>query len=604
MNLLFLVCTILLPGFCELYHITIIVFGVRFLTHFVSSDLCKFLCHSAGFEAKALSYDYTAIIECLANPQKPQYSGGIIINPELNQGLEGWSAYGEAKIVHRELDGNKFILAHSRNQPHDSISQKLYLQKDKLYTFSAWIQVSEGNIPVNAVFKTTEGLKYAGAAVAKSNCWSMLKGGFTVDTSGSAELYFESNTTSVEIWVDSISLQPFTQEQWRSHQDQSIEKTRKRKVKVQAVDKKGNPIVNAKISIEQNNSSFPLGCAVNLNVLNTTGYRDWFTSRFKFTVFEDELKWYNMEHIQGQVDYSGPDALLKFAKEHSIAIRGHNIHWDSPHYQPSWVSSLSPTQLNAAVSKRVVSLVTRYKHQFIAWDTVNENVHFSFLESNLGQNASSKIYKVVHKIDGTATLFLNEFNTIEDSKDGLATPAKYLQRISEIRSYHGNQDLPIGIGLEAHFTIPNLPYMRASLDTLGATGFPIWLTELDVSSQPNQALYLEQILREAHSHPKIQGIMIWSPWKPQGCYRMCLTDNNFNNLPTGDVVDKLAKEWGITKLAGTTDAKGFFEASLFHGDYEVKVTHPTLVNSTLAQSFKVMSTSETKKTTKLIQVFV
>lgn len=28
----------------------------------------------------------------------------------------------------------------------------------------------------------------------------------------------------VEIWVDSVSLQPFTQEQWRAHQDEAIEK--------------------------------------------------------------------------------------------------------------------------------------------------------------------------------------------------------------------------------------------------------------------------------------------------------------------------------------------------------------------------------------------
>lgn len=34
----------------------------------------------------------------------------------------------------------------------------------------------------------------------------------------------QSNDTSVEIWVDSISLQPFTEEEWKSHQDQSIAK--------------------------------------------------------------------------------------------------------------------------------------------------------------------------------------------------------------------------------------------------------------------------------------------------------------------------------------------------------------------------------------------
>ena len=72
----------------------------------------------------------------MANPHKPQYGGGIIRNPELNQGLKGWSTFGGAKIERRESGGNHFIVAHSRNQTYGSFAQKLYLQKDKLYTFS------------------------------------------------------------------------------------------------------------------------------------------------------------------------------------------------------------------------------------------------------------------------------------------------------------------------------------------------------------------------------------------------------------------------------------------------------------------------------------
>ena len=78
----------------------------------------------------------------MANPHKPQYGGGIIINPELNDGLRGWSTFGNAKIEQRVLEDNKYIVAHSRNQPEDSISQKLYLQKDKLYTFSGKLSFS------------------------------------------------------------------------------------------------------------------------------------------------------------------------------------------------------------------------------------------------------------------------------------------------------------------------------------------------------------------------------------------------------------------------------------------------------------------------------
>lgn len=55
----------------------------------------------------------------------------------------------------------------------------------------AWLQVNKGKAPVKAVFKKNGEYKHAGSVVAESKCWSMLKGGLTVDESGPAELYFE-----------------------------------------------------------------------------------------------------------------------------------------------------------------------------------------------------------------------------------------------------------------------------------------------------------------------------------------------------------------------------------------------------------------------------
>ena len=74
--------------------------------------------------------------QCLDKPHKAQYGGGIITNPEFDDGLNGWSNFGDAKLQSRESQGNNFIVAHSRNQTYDSVSQKLHLQKEHIYTFS------------------------------------------------------------------------------------------------------------------------------------------------------------------------------------------------------------------------------------------------------------------------------------------------------------------------------------------------------------------------------------------------------------------------------------------------------------------------------------
>nr|XP_018625197.2 endo-1,4-beta-xylanase 5-like [Nicotiana tomentosiformis] len=563
----------------------------------------SYLLITAGFEVYAQNYDYSYTAElrlqCLKNPLKPLYNGGIVINPELNDGLNGWSSLGDAKIEHKVTnDGNKFIVASERKGPYHGFSQTFQLEKDKFYVISGWVQVSRGDAnSVAVIFKTQSGFQHAAWAIAKSGCWSMFKGGLVVNASGPAELYFETNNTAIDIWADSISVKPFSQEEWKSHQDQTIEKVRKSKVAIQVVDSKGKPLPNATISLVQGRANFPFGCAINKNVLNNTAYNNWFFSRFKFTVFEDEMKWYTDEPSQGKEDYSVSDSLLKLCKSRGVSVRGHNILWDDPKFQPNWVPSLSPQQLSAAATKRVGSVVRKYSGQVIHWDVVNENLHFNFFESKLGQGASANFYRLASQFD-KAPLFLNDFNTIEEQKDGASSPANYLAKIRQLRA--GGYNGPLGIGLEGHFTTPNQPYIRSALDTLASAKLPIWITELDVSSSPNQAQFLDQIIKEVVGHPAVQGLIIWSGWSPNGCFRMCLTDNNFKNLPTGDVVDRVRTTLSHEGLIGTTNSDGYFETSLFHGDYQAVVTHPLLADSSFQHNLTVIPTADESDEIRLL----
>ncbi|CAN8327338.1 unnamed protein product [Cochlearia groenlandica] len=537
-------------------------------------------------DEKFIPYDYSATIECLEKPNKPQYNGGIIMNPDLQNGSQGWSQFGNAKIDFREFGDNKFVVARDRNQSYDSVTQKVYLEKGLLYTFSAWLQVSKGMAPVRAVFKMKGEYKHAGSVIAESKCWSMLKGGLTVDESGPAQLYFESEDTSVEIWVDSVSLQPFTQEEWNSHHKQSIQKARKGAVKIRAVNNKGEPIPNATISILQNKLGFPFGCEVERNILGNLAYQNWFTRRFTVTTFANEMKWYSTEVVRGREDYSTADAMLGFFKQHGVSVRGHNILWNDPKYQPRWVNSLSDADLFNAVKQRVSSVVSRYKGQLVAWDVVNENLHFSYFESKLGPRASYNMYALAHAIDPRTTMFMNEYNTLEEPRDPSSSPARYLQKLRELQAIRVAGNIPLGIGLESHFKNPNIPYMRSAIDTLAATGLPIWLTEVDVDAPPNvQAKYIEDILREAYSHPAVKGIIIFAGPEVSGFDKLTLADKDFNNTETGDVIDKLLMEWQETSLEILESEEE--EVSLLHGHYNVSVSHPFMKNLSTSLNLEV-----------------
>ncbi|KAL3830902.1 hypothetical protein ACJIZ3_019704 [Penstemon smallii] len=498
------------------------------------------------------SYDYSASIECLDEPLASQYGGGLVINPGFDLGLNGWTAFGQGKIALRfSRTGNKFIVAYNRSQPSDSITQVVSLGKELLYTFSAWVQIGDGKANVSALLKTSNNAQLitVGSVIAKFGCWSMLKGGFTLDQDTVAQLFFR---------------------------------------------------VRAQITINQIKPRFHIGCGSTETIINTKAYQDWFTPRFTATTFDNEMKWYYIEKERGKENYTIPDAMVSFFEKNGIAIRGHTIHWDSYTVIQQWVKNLSlgdtsiPNRetLNVAV-KRIRSVVSRYIGKVNGWDVVNENLHNSFFEDKIGPNASAMFYQLTRQLDPYTPLFLNEYSTLEYATDLKVIPSRFVEKIRETRSYPGNENLNLGIGLQGHFIErPILSYIRSVLDVLGATKIPIWLTELDTKKGPQQATQLEDVMREAFAHPAVEGIIVWAGWKPttcseacltnmnktlpKGCSELCLTDNNFKNLPTGDVVDKLLKEWRTTNVNGVSDNNGLFESNVFHGGYSVAVSHPQI----------------------------
>jgi GH35 family endo-1,4-beta-xylanase len=381
----------------------------------------------------------------------------------------------------------------------------------------------------------------------------------------------------VDILVDSVSLQPFTFDEWDAHNRRSADKVRRRTVRLVA---KGagddKPMAHANVSIELLRLGFPFGNAITKEILDLPAYEKWFTSRFTVATFENEMKWYGTEWVQNQEDYRVPDAMLKLMQKYGVKVRGHNVFWDDQSHQMDWVSKLGEGKLKAAVAKHLKSVVSRYAGKVIHWDVVNENLHFGFFEDKLGRDASGEIFSEVAKLDDKPVLFMNEFNTIEQPCDMASLPTKYLAKLRQIQAHPGNKDLKYGIGLESHFEKPNIPYMRGSLDTLAAAEVPVWLTEVDVTKGPKQVEYLEEVMREGFGHPGVKGIVMWAAWHAKGCYVMCLTDNKFNNLPVGDVVDKLLDEWRKVPEKPRTDDKGVFEAELFHGEYNVTVKHKSL----------------------------
>ncbi|GJM84354.1 hypothetical protein PR202_ga00015 [Eleusine coracana subsp. coracana] len=253
----------------------------------------------------------------------------------------------------------------------------------------------------------------------------MLKGGMTGYSPGPGEVFFESDAP-VDIWVDSVSLQPFSFDERDAHARRSADKARRSSIRVAAKGPDGKPLANASIGINLLRTGFPFGNTMTKEILNLPVYEKWFTSRFSVATFENEMKWYSTEWNQNQEDYRVPDAMLKLAKKHGIKVRGHNVFWDDQNSQIRWVRSMTLHQLKAAMQKRLKTVVSRYAGKVIHWDVVNKNLHFNFFETKLGSGASAQIYNQVGQVDKTAVLFMNEFNVLEQPYDPNAVPSKYV----------------------------------------------------------------------------------------------------------------------------------------------------------------------------------
>ncbi|KAK2392927.1 endo-1,4-beta-xylanase [Trifolium repens] len=524
-------------------------------------------------------YDSTAYTQCKEHPEKALYDGGVLFN--FNKGIVGIAAPDD------DITSSSLVLYNYN------------LTRDTIYSFSAWLRI-EGldSVMIRARLETeNETFNCIGTVLAKPGCWSFLKGGFVLNYPSNSSTIFFQNTDGKD--VDNIdlaspSLQPFTKQQWRINQQYIINTKRKRAATIHVSDTNGRKLQGASVYIEQISKDFPIGSAISKTILGNLPYQNWFVKRFNAAVFENELKWSATEPHEGKINYTISDQMMQFVRANKIIARGHNIFWEDPKYIPAWVLNLTGTQLQSAVNSRIRSLVNQYKTEFIHWDVSNEMLHFDFYEQRLGPNATFHFFEAAHESDPLATLFMNDFNVVETCSDVNSSVDAYISRIRELRQYGVFMD---GIGLEGHFTKPNLPLIRAILDKLATLDLPIWLTEIDISNtlhQDTQAIYLEQVLREGFSHPSVNGIMLWTALHPNGCYQMCLTDNDLNNLPSGDVVDKLLQEWQTGHVEGVTDEHGSHSFYGFLGEYRINVEYH---NRTINSTFSLCRGEETKHVT-------
>ncbi|MFG2039514.1 endo-1,4-beta-xylanase [Dactylosporangium sp. NPDC048998] len=276
----------------------------------------------------------------------------------------------------------------------------------------------------------------------------------------------------------------------------------------------------------------------------------------------NSMKWDATEPNRNSFSYTRGDAIVTFAQQHNMKVRGHTLVWHSQ--LPGWVGSLPTTEVQAAMENHITQVATHYRGKVFAWDVVNEpfNDDGTFRTSPF-YNAMGSAYiadalRTARAADPDAKLYINDYNT-----DGLG--AKSDAMFNLVKSLQ-SQGVPIdGVGFQGHLAIQyGFPsQMQQNLQRFADLGLDVAITELDVrmvlprdaTKDATQATYYNNVVKACAAVTRCVGITIWDytdkySWVPNtfsGQGAALPWDENLQKKPT-------AYNAIVTGLGGVVDS--------------------------------------------------
>jgi endo-1,4-beta-xylanase len=256
-------------------------------------------------------------------------------------------------------------------------------------------------------------------------------------------------------------------------------------------------------------SSRYFGTALAQSRLTDADYTALADREFDTITCENEMKPDATEPSKGQFDFTKGDAIYDWATAHGKQVRGHTLAWHSQ--QPSWWSSLSGTELRAAMISHIQNVMAHYKGKLAYWDVVNEayaddDPNGGRRQSNLQATGNDWIevaFKTARAADPYVKLCYNDYNI-----DSWASPKT--QGVYRMFQDFKARGVPVDcVGLQTHFTGgSSLPSdFQATLEHFAALGVDVALTEVDVTdADPVQYAGLTQACMNV---PRCVGITIW-----------------------------------------------------------------------------------------------
>jgi endo-1,4-beta-xylanase len=239
-----------------------------------------------------------------------------------------------------------------------------------------------------------------------------------------------------------------------------------------------------------NDSLIPYGSAVRSGMLESdAAYRAAILANCQLIVPEGEMKWPDIHPNRGEYRFEKADALVDFARQNNIGVRGHTLAWYGG--MPEWTASIgSRAEAERELVDHIETVVSRYRGAVPSWDVVNEplqdwpedaaSLRPSIWTRQLGPDYLPIALRAAALADPGAQLVLNEYDVEYQGPRFAARRKALVQLLRSLR----DRDVPLhAVGLQAHLfasrTIDR-DGLQAMLAEIKALKLDVLVTELDV----------------------------------------------------------------------------------------------------------------------------
>lgn len=256
-------------------------------------------------------------------------------------------------------------------------------------------------------------------------------------------------------------------------------------------------------------------------------------------------KWGSVESERDVMVWDALDTAYQFAQDHGIAFKFHTLIWGQQ--QPAWLSSLTPEEQLVEIEQWLSLIAARYPELKMI-DVVNEPLHAppSYIAALGGAGDSGwdwviNSFALARQHFPHAQLILNDYQILIHPD----FTASYLEIITLLQ----DRGLLDAIGLQSHFLErAELPVVAQNLDTLAATGLPLYISEFDlnVADDALHANKFRDLFTLFWENTSVAGITHWghlqgNVWREDGY------------LLRQDGSQRPALDWLVCYLSGATD---------------------------------------------------